>query len=107
MTTNGNYPQSLRVARLYRKTSANGNTYFTGRWGGARISLLKSKDTADDGGEIWDVMLAEALPPKQQNSVAEDPRRDYQRPVAKLAQPERQADGGRPIDDEIPFAPAR
>ena len=81
--------------------------YFTGRWGGARVSLLKSKDTAEDGGEIWDLMLAEAPPPKQQEgSAGEDPRRDYQRPAAKPAQPERQADGGRPIDDAIPFAPA-
>src|SRR5262245_20840176 len=55
-----NYPPSFQAARLYRKISASGNTYFTGRWGGARVTLLKSNETADDGAEIWNLMLAEA-----------------------------------------------
>ena len=55
-----NYPPSFQAARLYRKISASGNTYFTGRWGGARVTLLKSNETADDGGEICNLMLAEA-----------------------------------------------
>jgi hypothetical protein len=54
------YPDSFQACRLYRKTSANGNIYFTGRWGGARVTLLKSREAADDGGEIWNLMLAEA-----------------------------------------------
>ena len=54
------YPPSFQACRLYRKTSANGTVYFTGRWGGARVSLLKSRDVADDGGEVWNLMLAEA-----------------------------------------------
>jgi hypothetical protein len=54
------YPDSFPACRLYRKTSANGNVYFTGRWGGARVTLLKSRETADDGGEIWNLMLSEA-----------------------------------------------
>ena len=33
---------SFPIARLFRKTSANGNDYFTGRLGGARVTLLKS-----------------------------------------------------------------
>ena len=54
------YPQSFQACRLFRKTSQAGNTYFTGRWGGARVTLLKSNETADGGGEIWNLMLAEA-----------------------------------------------
>jgi hypothetical protein len=54
------YPQSFQACRLFRKASQAGNTYFTGRWGGARVALLKSNETADDGGEIWNLMLAEA-----------------------------------------------
>jgi hypothetical protein len=84
MTT---YPQSFPVTRLYRKQSKEGRTYFTGRLGGARLALLKSNETADDGGEIWHLMISEAPqktggapaqpeqpPPPQQH------RRDWQRP---------------------------
>jgi len=63
------YPSSFQVCRLYRKTSTNGTVYFAGRWGGARVSLLKSRDVADDGGEIWNLMLAEA-PPKSTTKPA-------------------------------------
>jgi hypothetical protein len=63
------YPQSFQVARLFRKQSAKGATYFTGRWGGARIALLKSKDTAEDGGEIWNLMFSEA--PKKKDPAGQ------------------------------------
>jgi hypothetical protein len=60
MTPMSSYPPSFQACRLYRKTSASGTVYFTGRWGGARVSLLKSREVADDGGEIWNLVLAEA-----------------------------------------------
>jgi hypothetical protein len=41
------------LTRLYRKTSAKGSVYFTGRLGGAKITLLKSNETAENGDEIW------------------------------------------------------
>ena len=106
MTTNSNHNPSFRLTRLYRKQSQQGRTYFTGRLAGARITLLKAKDTADDGGEIWDLLIAEAPPPKQRQDAqdgaqrqerqpaAEDARRDYQRPTGQ-----RQASD----DDTIPF----
>lgn len=63
------FPKSFQVARLYRKKSEKtGATYFTGRWGGARIALLKSKDVAEDGGEIWSLMFSEAPPKKDKPS---------------------------------------
>lgn len=57
------YGPQIQVARLFRKTSAKGTEYFTGRWGFAKIALLKSRDVADDGGEIWHLVLSEAPKP--------------------------------------------
>ncbi len=54
------YGPSIKLARLYEKTSKNGNTYMTGRLGGAKITLLKSRDVADDGSAIWDILLSQA-----------------------------------------------
>ena len=56
------YKPSFSAARLYRKTSKTGATYFTGRMGGVKVALLKSKDAADDGGEIWNLVFSEAPP---------------------------------------------
>jgi hypothetical protein len=102
MSNSNNYPQSFQVAKLYRRKSEKGNTYFAGRWGGARVTLFKSKEVADDGGEIWSLMLAEAPPKRDQDAgqrqepsqaerrqPAAAPQRDWQRPA--------------PDDDAIPF----
>lgn len=59
----GGYGPSIEVARLFRKTSAKGTEYFTGRWGFAKIALLKSRDVAEDGAEIWHLVLSEAPKP--------------------------------------------
>src|SRR5690242_13802997 len=40
MTNHSNVP-FFPVARLKRETSESGNTYFTGRWGGARVLVVK------------------------------------------------------------------
>jgi hypothetical protein len=31
------FPPSIRVCKLYEKTSKSGAKYFTGRWGGAKV----------------------------------------------------------------------
>ena len=50
--SNGNgRPPSFQLTRLFRKKSAQGATYFAGRLGNARLVLLKSNDTGDDGAE--------------------------------------------------------
>jgi hypothetical protein len=59
----GAYGPQLQVARMFRKTSAKGTEYFTGRWGMAKIALLKSRDVGDDGSEIWNLVLSEAPKP--------------------------------------------
>jgi hypothetical protein len=97
-----NYPQSFSLTRLFRKKSEKtGATYFSGRLGNARVVLLKSKDTADDGGEIWNLMVSEA--PKRDNEAGqrqEPPRTEPDRQQAARSSWQRPLD-----DDTIPFAP--
>lgn len=54
------YGPSIHVARLFEKTSANGNPYFVGRWGGAKVALLKAREPAEDGTPVWNLLLSEA-----------------------------------------------
>ena len=95
-----NYAPSFPLTRMFRKTSKEGKTYFAGRLGGAKIALLKSKETADDGGEIWTLMISEA--PKRDNEAG-------QRQEPPRAEPERQQVARtwqKPLDDDaIPFRP--
>ena len=106
-----NHAPSFTLTRLFRKKSEKGNTYFIGRLAGARVVLLKSNDTADDGGEIWNLLISEASvrrdtdaaqarreQPAERAAPVSGPT-DWQRPLDD-------AGGGRmPIDDQIPFAP--
>lgn len=54
------YGASIQVARLYERTSASGNQYFVGRWGGAKVALLKAREPAEDGTPVWNLLLSEA-----------------------------------------------
>lgn len=71
---NINYGPSIHVAQLFRKTSPKGTEYFIGRWGFAKVALLKSRDIADDGAEIWHLLLSEV--PKPDDGTA--PRHNTQ-----------------------------
>ena len=67
------YPPSIRAAKLYRKASKNGQTYFVGRLGFLKVALLKSKtEVGDDGAEIWNFMVSEA--PQRQDDRPSAPR---------------------------------
>jgi hypothetical protein len=79
---------SFTLTRLYRKKSEKGNTYFTGRLGGARVVLLKSKDVSEDGGEIWNLLVSEA------------PKRDNEQQQRHPQQSDR---NGPDFDAQIPF----
>ena len=100
------YPPSLNAMRLFEKTSAKGNPYLIGRWGGLKVAILKSTDTADDGSPIWRMVLSEAA---QRDSTARaesaTASRDYQRTARSTAAsrpaPERSA--APDFDDAIPF----
>lgn len=80
--------------------------YFTGRLGGARITLLKSRETADDGGEIWQLMIAEAPQRQEQRRQRDDAKPEPASPAGRHADrfpasdPSHRASGP---DSEIPF----
>ncbi len=100
-----NYQPGLVAARLYKRTSAKGNEYFSGRLGGVSIALLKSRETTDEGGEIWELMFSEA--PKSKSIATDKPARktngratshpDHQSPITT----EMPADDG--FTTDIPF----
>ena len=69
-----NHSESIRAFRLYEKTSKNGNTYLVGRWGGAKVAVLKSREVADDGRAMWDVLLSPA-PERQKPEARSQPER--------------------------------
>ena len=126
----GNYGPSLTALRLYRKTSAKGGTYFVGRWGGLKVAILKSNEVADNGDEIWNLVLSEAAPYQPRDkataapvaltaeTVAAPPKRlaapaarsspaasQPARFVGRPRPPDRDPDDGRnwPQDDREPF----
>jgi hypothetical protein len=51
---------TVALCRLYRCTSKTGSTYFRGRLGAARVVLLKDRETAEDGSEIWNLLVQES-----------------------------------------------
>jgi hypothetical protein len=57
------YGPQIQATRLFEKTSASGNTYFMGRWGNCRITLLKAREPAEDGTPVWNLVLSEAPKP--------------------------------------------
>ncbi|MEW5705117.1 MAG: hypothetical protein AB1781_11125 [Pseudomonadota bacterium] len=84
------YSPQITACRLYKKTSSKGTEYFVGRWGMMKIALLKSREVADDGAEIWNMILSEA--PQKPREQA--PRADYAKPAG---------DEPPPLKDEMPF----
>src|SRR5262245_32314002 len=83
------YGPNITLARLFRKTSEKGSTYFRGRVGLANVALLKSREVADDGGEIWELVISEA--PKR----AQEPRQPSRSPS-----PDAAAENGRPAPSQ-------
>lgn len=102
------YTPSFPLTRLFRKTSKGGGTYFTGRLGNARVALLKSKYTADDGAEIWDLLVSEA--PKRDDAGQQqdqqrqpEPQRNSYADGRSGEPPHQGGDFMRKVDSEIPF----
>jgi hypothetical protein len=96
------YGHNITAVRLYKKTSAKGSTYFVGRMGMVKVALLKSNDTADDGGEVWNLVYQQAEERPRQDAK---PTRDER---AKANEPPRDPmpsnPSGRPMpNDAIPF----
>jgi hypothetical protein len=93
------FPPSFRVCKLYEKTSKSGSRYFTGRWGGAKVALLKTNETGDGGDPVWALVLSEA--PQQKP----DERASAQSVPAPLSPATGRYVEQTLPDDSIPFAP--
>jgi len=94
----GDYAPSFPLCRLFRKTSKRTQQdYWVGRLGMAKVVLLKALETADDGGEIWHLMVQQAddKPKEAKPSPAER---------AKVNDPPAETRSPRPMpNDPIPF----
>ena len=94
------YGPQVKLARLYEKTSKTGNQYFVGRLGMAKIAVLKSKEVAEDGSPMWDVLLQEApSEPRRKPEAKEQAPPEATAPDAAVAP----YSAKRLPDDSIPF----
>jgi hypothetical protein len=91
------FGESIRLCRVYEKTSKSGNKYFAGRLAGAKIAIMLSKDVADDGGAIWDIVLSQAI--DRANGHANVTVGN----ANGIAAPPRSGGFDKQLDDEIPF----
>ena len=92
------YGPQVKLARLYEKTSKTGNQYFVGRFGMAKIAVLKSKEVAEDGSPMWDVLVQEASSEQRRKPEAKE---EAQPDQTTAAAPPYSAK--RLPDDSIPF----
>lgn len=105
------YGPSIKAARLFEKTSKNGAMYLTGRLGGMKIAIVKSKDVAEDGTPMWSMLLSEAPQRaagerQQAAQPRDDDRAGYAKPRLNGAAAPRQpalSSTGHNFTDEIPF----
>ena len=90
---------SITAARLYKRTSQKGATYFTGRLGLLKVALLKSTDTTDDGCETRNLVYQQTdEKPRQDNKPTREERAKANEP---LGSPPRSS---RPMpNDAIPY----
>ena len=89
------YGLSIKIARIYVRESGNGNRYFAGELGRAKIVILKSDHTADDGTPVWDVLLQEA--PRQK------PDKGLVAKAKAQGEPASRANVNAPLNNEVPF----
>jgi hypothetical protein len=91
------YGPQVKLARLYEKTSKTGNQYFVRRLGMAKVAVLKSKEVAEDGSPMWDVLLQEApSEPRRKPEAKEEAHREAPAAAAPYS-------AKRLPDDSIPF----
>ena len=91
------YGPSIKIARIYELESRNCNRYFAGRLGYAKLVILKSDKTSDDGTPIWDVLLQQA--PRTGLTTEHVAKAKHTAP----AKPAGRDNVNAPLNDEIPF----
>jgi hypothetical protein len=94
------YGPQVKLARLYEKKSKTGNQYFIGRLGMAKVAVLKSKEVAEDGSPMWDVLLQEASSEQRRKPEAREEAQPEATAPAAAAAP---YSAKRLPDDSIPF----
>lgn len=95
------YPPSITAARLYERTSAKGNTYMTGRLGGLKAVIIKTKEADDQGHPIWELKFSAAPASKPREQFA--PASDFQAPHPHQPAISSGSGLGSRDDDVIPF----
>lgn len=60
MTERGDGSKLIKAAGLWRKVSAAGNEYLTGRLGGLRVLIMPNKDKATDADASHVMLIGEA-----------------------------------------------
>ncbi len=100
----------VKLGRMFEKTSANGNRYFTGRLGAARLLLFRNKEDAEDGSPIWNVFVqdvpeqrTEARPVQGELPVnrRQDGRQGREDSRWRQDRPPQSLDSGRFYDDDL------
>ena len=94
------FPTSIKLCRLFEKTSATGNTYFIGRLGVAKIVMLKSRELGDNGDPQWDVLIQEQSETSRKTPPHLGGRKDTAK--ADVAKPQDPWQPATP-DDVVPF----
>jgi hypothetical protein len=61
----------LKLTKLFQKTSKNGNTYFVGRLGAAKVVLLKDNKQEEGSDPVWNLLLDEAQDKRNSNTRQE------------------------------------
>ena len=93
------FAPSFVAAKLYEKTSKNGNAYLVGRLGGVRLTVMKSRETSEDGAAIYSLMFSEAQPYQPPSNGTQ---RNKQRPLTRR-RTEDEPGSDLDIDQSVPF----
>lgn len=93
-----NQSATVDLAKLYKRTSQNGNEYFSGRLGLANVVMFKTNETSDTGQEIW---ILKVSTPQQRTDAGQRPKPAERKPQEATAG--RGTSHERPFDDEIGF----
>lgn len=73
------YPPSVKVCRLYERTSARSRRYFSGYFGSASVALLLNElEVGKNGEPIWDLVISEPQPRPRPSSPPGPERRRAQ-----------------------------
>ena len=62
------YGPSIKLCTLYKCESQGGKVYYRGRMGTAKVAVVQTSKTTEEGQEIWSMLLSEA-PKKVEDGI--------------------------------------